>query len=106
MFSQSEDLPLFSGTAQTAQINAFKPAAPPAKQLAFEVGDEITVKSFGIDLKMVAIGRGKFPYECRAQDKHPDSMIFRSVDDSSWVGAYQLQDTGLGYFIIVYKKRA
>lgn len=27
-----------------------------------------------------AIGRGKFPYECIAKDKHPDAMIYSSPD--------------------------
>jgi hypothetical protein len=101
MFPTGQDLPLFSGTAQTGTINAFDPQPSAAKQMAFEIGDEITVKCFGITLKMVAIGRGKYPYDCISKDKHPDSMIFRGVDGSGWEPSHALQDTGLGYFIIV-----
>lgn len=105
MFSQGEDLPLFSGTAQTGQIVPFVPAAPPAKQETLPgLGDVIRIKSWSLELgshefEMTAIGRGAFPYDCRSKDKHPNAMIYQD-ERGGWVGEYSLQDTGLGYFII------
>lgn len=36
------------------------------------------ISMYGKRLK--AIGRGKFPYECRAKDQHPNAMIYFSPD--------------------------
>lgn len=35
---------------------------------------------------LVAVGRGKYPYECEAKDKHPDAMIYEG--DGNWTDQY------------------
>lgn len=34
--------------------------------------------------RMAAAGRGKYPYDCRAKDEHPDAMIWHCPIHSNW----------------------
>lgn len=102
---QTEDLPLFSGTAQTVEVKPFVPTQSLiATQTTFN--EPIKVKRpFGDCIEVFyPIGRGAYPYDCPSKDKHPDAMIYES-ENGGWIGDYLLQDTGLGYFTVKLPKK-
>lgn len=56
---------------------------------AIHPGDKITVKGWWGIQQMPCLGRGAYPWECIAKDKHPDAMIFQN-EQGGWLGDYDL----------------
>ncbi len=44
------------------------------------------------------IGKGAYPYDCIAKDKHPNSLIFEH--DGGWIASHQLVKTDKGYYLL------
>jgi len=58
------------------------------------LGQPILVRFCGETSEYFEAGRGNYPYDCPAKDRHPRSMIYQNYTKGTWIAEHDLVKRG------------